>query len=145
MVLSGLAVSSLGFTNPAPLSTTDVSRTMPIHAFRSADCTGEIVEISGIIHMISKTQADGSVIGHFNYQGVTARGMTSGIEYRVAAVDHFHLKTSVASSVNSVRNFFLISPGAEDNLLVTTVYHITMNANGEIMSEINSLDMKCAG
>jgi hypothetical protein len=119
------------------------SNIIPLHFFRSADCTGEIVEISGLIHLVSQQQSDGSVIGHFNYQDVTAYGQTSGLVYRVAAVDHFRLSAPFPSSIHSVRSFYLISEGAAENLLVHIVYLITVNANGDVTALIEKLDMSC--
>lgn len=63
------------------------SETIPLHFIRSADCTGELVEISGTIHFITQTQSDGSVVGIFNYQGVTGVGLASGNRYHVSATE----------------------------------------------------------
>ncbi len=57
------------------------STDMPLYFLRSADCTGEVVEISGTLHMLNQIQADGSVMGHFNYFNVSGVGLTSGNTY----------------------------------------------------------------
>jgi hypothetical protein len=133
LCLSAGAASALG------ASSTD----MPVHFLRSADCTGEVVEISGTVHMVNQSQADGSVIGHFNYQDVSGAGLTSGIVYRVTAVDHVRLRAPFPSSISSVQSFRLISQGAGSNLLVTVLYHITVNASGEVTASLDNLDMQC--
>lgn len=119
------------------------SSEMPLHFFRSADCTGEVVEISGTIHLLSQMQPDGSVIGHFNYQDVTGLGLTSGAVYRVSAVDHFRLAAPFPSSIQSERSFRLISQGSASNLLVRALYHFTVNASGEVTASIDELNMQC--
>lgn len=119
------------------------SSEMPVHFFRSADCTGEVVEISGTVHLLAQTQPDGSLIGHFNYQNVRGVGLTSGAVYRVSAVDHFWLAAPFPSSIQSERSFHLISQGAASNLLVRVLYHITVNANGEVTASMDELDMQC--
>lgn len=143
-----LAVAYLALVGLILLSSTSAawaatSRTIPIHAIRSADCTAELVEISGTIHLVSQTQADGSVVGHFNYQNVTAIGLDSGTVYQVAAVDNFYLSDPFPSSINSLRAFRLISQGSDSNLLVTALFHVTVNAAGEVTADIDTLDMLC--
>ena len=133
LCLSAGAASALGAT----------STDMPVHFLRSADCTGEVVEISGTIHMLNQTQTDGSVIGHFNYQNVSGAGLTTGVVYRVTAVDDVRLRAPFPSSISSVQSFRLISRGAESNLLVTVLYHITVDANGEMTASIDDLNMQC--
>jgi len=119
------------------------SNQIPLHFIRSADCTGELVEIGGTIHVVNQTQADGSVMGHFNYQDITGLGLTSELIYQTTAVDHVRLSAPFPSSITSVRSFHLISRGAESNLLVTVLYHITVDGNGEVTAFIDELSMQC--
>lgn len=121
------------------------SRTLPLHFIRSNECTGEDVEITGTIHFVSKTQRDGGIVGHFNYQDVRGIGLTSGTEYRVSAVDHVHLSAPFPSSVHSVRSFRMIAPGSDDNLLVHVLMHITVTANGDVSASIERLSNRCVG
>ena len=133
LLILASSASALGATN------TD----MPLHFLRSADCTNEIVEISGTIHFVNQTQADGSVMGHFNYQNVSGVGLTSGDRYRVSAVDHIRLSAPFPSSLTSVQSFQLINRGSQSNLLVKVLYHLTVNANGEVTASIDDLNMQC--
>jgi hypothetical protein len=127
------AASALGATS------TDMS----LYFLRSADCTDEVVEISGTVHVVNQVQSDGSVIGHFNYQNVSGVGLTSGAIYRIATVDHFRLSAPFPSSIASVSSFHLISRGAESNLLVSVFYHIAVNSNGAVSASIDDLRMQC--
>jgi hypothetical protein len=143
-ILAGLALLfSLCLSSGAAAALGATSTDMPVNFLRSADCTGEVVELTGTIHLVNQTQADGSVIGHFNYQNVSGVGQTSGRTYQVSAVDHFRLNAPVPTNVTSVQSFRLISRGAESNLLVTVLYHITINANGELTASIDDLNMQC--
>jgi hypothetical protein len=143
-MLAGLILIFSFFVPVSAASALEATSTdMPLHFLRSADCTGEIVEISGTLHMVNQLQADGSVIGHFNYQDVSGVGLTSGAVYRVAAVDHFRLSAPFPSSIASSSSFHLLSRGAESNLLVTVFYHITVNANGEVTASIDDLSVQC--
>ena len=130
---------------PTPASALGASSSdLPLYFLRSADCTDEVVEVSGSIHLVNKVQADGSVVGHFNYQGVTGLGLTSGESYRVNAVDNIRLRAPFPSSITSVRSFLLVSRGAGSNLLVHVAYHITINAAGEVTASIEDLEMQCS-
>lgn len=133
-ILPVSVVSALGAT----------STDMPLHFIRSGDCTGEDVEISGTIHLVNQTQADGSLIGHFNYMDVTALGLTSGANYRVNAVDHLRLSAPFPSDITSVQTFRLISRGSGSNLLIHATYHITINANGEMTASLDNLTTQCS-
>lgn len=116
---------------------------IPLHAIRSNECNGELVELSGTLHLVSHVLPDGSVLGHFNYQNVTGIGLSSGILYRASAVDQVRLEAPFPSSIQSVRHFRLIANGAGDDVLVDAIFHITVNANGEVTAEIEELTTRC--
>ena len=140
----GLSLIASLFLHVSPVSALGATSTdLPFDFLRSADCTGEIVEISGTIHMLNQIQADGSIMGHFNYLNVSGVGLTSGNTYQANAVDHFRLSAPFPSSITSARSFLLISRGSSSNLLVTALYHITVNANGEVATSIDDLTMQC--
>jgi len=121
------------------------STTIPLEVIRSGDCTGEDVELSGTIHLVSQTQRDGSEVGHFNWQNVSGVGLTSGTTYRASTVDTFRLEAPFPSDIHSVRSLRLISPGPGDDMLVMFLFHITINANGEITAEVEDVNFECVG
>ena len=102
-------MTSLFFSVGAASALGATSMDISLHSIRSADCTGEDVEINGTIHMLNQVQADGSLIGHFNYQNVRAVGLTSGNIYQTSAVDHLRLSAPFPSTISSVQSFRLIS------------------------------------
>lgn len=141
-LLAGLTLlASLLLPVRSALALGATSTELPLYFLRSADCTGEVVEVSGTLHLVSQTQMDGSVIGHFNYADVTGVGLSSGSQYRANSVDHVRL--SAASDVHSIRSFRLINLGAGSNLLVSVTYHITVNATGELTVSIDDLRTQC--
>jgi hypothetical protein len=143
--LGGLAIALVWLILMSPPLWAATSTTIPLDAIRSGDCTGEDVELSGTIHLVSQTQSDGSEVGHFNFQGVSGVGLTSGTTYRASAVDHVRLGAPFPSDIHSVRSLRLISPGPEDNLLIKFLFHITVNANGEITAEVEDVNSECKG
>jgi hypothetical protein len=143
--LGALAVALVWLSLMSPPLWAATSTTIPLEAIRSGDCTGEDVELSGKIHLVSQIQPDGSEVGHVNYQGVSGVGLTSGTTYRASSVDSFRLAAPFPSDIHSVRSLRLISPGPEDDLLVKFLFHITVNANGEITAEVEDVDSECVG
>ena len=119
------------------------SSQLSVDFIRSADCTGEDVQISGVIHLVNQTQADGGIVSHFNYQNVQGLGLTSGSTYQASAVDHVRLSAPFPSDIHSVQTFHLIHRGAGSNLLVNVLYHITVTARGEVTASIDAFDMQC--
>ncbi len=143
--LGGLGVALVWLSLMSPPLWAATSTTIPLDAIRSGDCTGEDILLSGRIHLVSQLQSDGSEVGHFNYQGVSGVGLTSGTTYRASTVDHFRLVAPFPSDITSVRSLRLISPGPEDDLLVRFLFHITVNANGEITAEVENVNIECKG
>jgi len=141
----GSLILMFAFVHPvsAAMGTGATSLQMPLFFLRSADCTDEVVEIRGTIHLVNQTQTDGTVIGHFNYQNVSAVGLTSGNIYRVSSVDQSSLASPFPSDITSVQSFHLISLGSSSNLLVHVLFHITVNAEGDVTASISDLDMQC--
>jgi hypothetical protein len=119
------------------------SRFLEIRVLRSADCTDEIVEITGTVHMLFHEQADGSWIGHSNYQGVSAVGLTTGTGYRVTGTDHYRLQAPFPSSIHQQGSLRLIAEGRNSNLLVHTSFHVTLTADGGIAAAFDWLNMEC--
>ena len=119
------------------------SGTIELNSVRSGDCTGEDVQLSGRIHLVSQTQPDGSVIGSFNYQNATGTGLASGATYRAVTVDRFRLGLPFPSSISSTAVFQLVGRGTQANLWVKVLYHITVNAEGQVTATIDDTRITC--
>src|SRR5918999_739679 len=143
LALSGLAIALVWLSLMSSPLWAATSITIPLDGIRSGDCTGEDVQLSGTIHLVSQTQPDGSVVGHFNYQNVSGVGLTSDTTYRASTVDTVRLEAPFPSDIHSVGSFRLIGQGTNDNLLVNALFHITVDANGEVRASIEDLDTQC--
>jgi hypothetical protein len=141
--LGGVAAALVWFSLLSAPLWAATSTKIPLDSIRSNDCTGEQVELSGTIHLVSQQQSDGSVVGHFNYQNVSGVGLTSGTTYRASTVDTVRLEAPFPSDIHSVGSFRLIGQGTNDNLLVNALFHITVDANGEVRASIEDLDTQC--
>lgn len=145
IALSAIIAVLAAIISPGGTVHAATSTIIPLHAIRSDDCNGGTVEIAGTIHLVSQLQSDGSVVGHFNYQGVSAINRLTGASYQVAAVDHFRLSAPFPSSISSVRHFYLIGQGSTTNLLVTARFHITVDGNGTVRASWDDLAAQCVG
>jgi hypothetical protein len=114
---------------------------------------GEIIQISGVVHVTSQVIERGEgvfhIVQHVNFQNVRGIGQTTGDQYvfqnafnsisnfQVNAVPH-------GSDTSNTANGQLISPGqSSPDLNVHFLIHTTINANGEVTTEISNFDARC--
>jgi hypothetical protein len=116
--------------------------TLPLSSLRSQDCTGGIVQLDGTVHLVAVEAGNGALVGHLNYQNVTATDEATGATYRVSSVDN-HVADLAGGDVVSVGNIHLVGAGPGDNLVVQALTHVTVNANGEVTAEISELRSDC--
>jgi hypothetical protein len=114
--------------------TTDISLTVFIPC--AASGAGEIVDLSGPLHtLISFTINGNNVSGysHFQPQGISGTGETTGTKYQATGVTQESFKNSLQNgqaNFTFVNNFRIIGQGPGNNFLVHETMHLTINANG---------------
>jgi len=97
---------------------------------------GETVDLSGPLHtLISFTINGDNVSGtmHFQPQGISGTGETTGDKYQATGVTQESFKNSLQNGQANdtfVNNFRIIGQGPENNFLVHETLHFTINANG---------------
>ena len=158
-----VGVASIAFVvvlaaHPAPLSakarTVTTNERVPIGPPRNTQPTPcvsppDLVTLNGFLHIVTHTTetASGGVTmtRHVNPQGVTGVGTPSGITYRSNGATNTsgHTSASGASESTFVNNFHLISQGSAGNLLVHIVIHQTVNANGQVTSDVEKISIEC--
>ena len=98
--------------------------------------TGEVVDLAGPLHtLITFTINGNNVSGYFHFQpqGITGTGETSGNEYNATGVTQQSFQQALQNgqfSLTSVNNFRIIGQGPGNNFLVHETLHITINADG---------------
>lgn len=113
---------------------TDISLSVFIPC--AAGGAGEVVDLSGPLHtLLSFTMNGNNVSGYFHFQpqGISGTGETSGEKYQATGVTRESFKSSlIKGEANStyVNNFRIIGQGPGDNFLVHETLHFTVNANG---------------
>ena len=110
---------------------------------------GELVLIEGTLHVLTHVSINGNqanIKEQFQPQGATGVGLTTGDTYHAVGGTKFHDTiplTSGAQTFTLVNNFRLMGPGTDNNLQVHQNVHVTVNANGEITTEIDNTSAEC--
>ncbi|MBI4501249.1 MAG: hypothetical protein HY700_08820 [Gemmatimonadetes bacterium] len=125
---------------------------IPINLFVFVPCAaggaGELVALSGDLHLLFHFTADGSggfhATSEANPMGVSGSGLTTGDRYQGTGVTRSSFNTSgVPFNSTFVNNFRIIGQGTDNNFLVHENFHITVNANGELTALVDNFSVEC--
>lgn len=120
---------------------------MPVFISCAAGGAGETVLLSGNLHILTHTTIDATggfhTKYHFQPQGVSGVGMTTGTMYRGTGVSQGTVNGKVGLQETIVNNFRVIGQGRGNNLLIHSVFHITVNANGEVTATVDKFSEVC--
>src|SRR5919108_1447123 len=109
-------------------------------------CT-ELVDFTGEYHIKSSWTASNSGNLHFtfhiNAKG-TGVGQTSGATYQWndAIIEVYH-DAALPFTATLIQTWKLIGQGAADNFVLKARIHVTINANGDVTAEHDSLEVTC--
>jgi hypothetical protein len=109
---------------------------------------GEDVLLEGSIHEVTRSTETGSgnisFTIHLNPQGISGTGLTTGDTYQ--GMGAFTLRGTLAPGETfTVTDVFqVIGPGPDNNFSAHTTFHVTVNANGELTSEVNNFSVECS-
>ena len=144
----------LAFITPLAINGEVITRSeMPLDTVVSNPCAvngqGELVKLSGEVHAVFVVTSDANggrhISTHFNNQGVSGVGLTTGHKYQGTGDNRFSSSSRAAmSEFTFVNNFHVISTGAARNLLLHETVHVTINANGEVAASIMGISVECS-
>ncbi|HEX8139097.1 MAG TPA: hypothetical protein VF544_16130 [Pyrinomonadaceae bacterium] len=113
-------------------------------------CTGEIIYVSGDLHVRAKLSYDARGGQHFqlaaNYQGMTGIGQTTGIKYTAVSNQPIISNTITPQEEETLlltQRF--VSAGKTENYLLDMRYHLVTNANGEMTVTVDEFKIRCKG
>jgi len=116
----------------------------------AAGGAGELVDLSGRLHTMIHFTINGnnvSGVGHFQPQGISGTGETTGDKYQATGVtkdSSFKLSFQNGQANQTfVNNFRIIGQDSGNNLLVHEVAHITVNANGTVTVSHDNFSAEC--
>ena len=127
---------------------TDISLTVFIPC--AAEGAGEIVDLNGSLHtLISLTTNGSNVRGkfHFQPQGISGTGETTGVKYQATGVTQESFKSSLQNgqaNFTFVNNFRIIRQGLSgNNFLMHETLHINVNADGALTVLHDNFSIDC--
>ena len=96
------------------------------------------MDLAGPLHTLITFTINGnnfSGVFHFQPQGISGTGETTGDKYQATGVTQESFKTSLQNgqaNLTFVNNFRIIGQGPGNNFLVHETLHITANADGTL-------------
>ena len=145
-----LAIATIGLIALAPsqVQAQGNSTSAPFSQIAVNLCTGNPILISGTLHTVTHVTFDenGGVHAkvHFNLQGVKGTDLVTGDKYvGTGATNQKQNITSGAGNFSLVSITNLIGKGKASNAILTQNVHFTLNANGVVTANVNTLSLSC--
>jgi hypothetical protein len=153
-----VAAMTLALALAAPAASqaaVDTNVRLPVDSFVFVPCAnggaGETVHLTGTVLVLFTTTSTESgqfiTIAHFQPQGVSGVGETTGDRYRGTGPGFFLTRANLNLAANEVStfltNFRIIGPGAGNNLLIHNLFHLTVNGNGVVTAEVIKSSVEC--
>jgi hypothetical protein len=127
--------------------TTEINLTVFIPC--AAGGTGETVDLTGTLHTLITFTIDGNTVSgffHFQPQGISGTGETTGAKYQATGVTQESFKNSLQNGQANetfVNNFRIIGQGPGNNFLVHETLHFTINADGAVTVSHDNFSADC--
>jgi hypothetical protein len=115
----------------------------------AAGGAGEVVDLSGPLHtLISFTINGNNISGYFHFQpqGISGTGETTGAKYQATGVTQESFKASLQNgqfNFTFVNNFRIIGQGPGNNYLVHETLHLTINADSTVTVYHDNFSVDC--
>jgi hypothetical protein len=145
-----LAVVASGLLAVTSASATAVTERVPFDfVLAPEEGCGEAIQLSGTLlteFSFTETSSGNVEIGfHFNPQGITGVGLTSGAAYHATGetLGTTTIRANGGISDTFVNNFKIIGEGSAPNFLETDVIHLTVNANGVVTATVEQSMIRC--
>jgi hypothetical protein len=147
IVLAVVATGLLAVTSASAEATTEKIPFDTVLAPEEA--CGEAIHLSGTLlaqFTFTDTPSGNVEIGfHFNPQGITGVGLTSGATYHATGETLGTTTINAKGGISDtfVNNFKIIGAGTAQNFLETDVIHLTVNANGDVTATVEKSTIRC--
>ncbi len=149
-LLISLAVVACGLLAVTSASATATTEKIPFDVVLAPEeACGEAIHLSGtLLAQFSFTETSGGNVEigfHFNPQGITGVGLTSGATYHATGetLGTTTIRATGGISDTFVNNFKIIGEGSAPNFLETDVIHVTVNANGVVTATVEKSMIRC--
>ncbi len=134
-----------------PLANQMQNVTIPLNLTVFSPCTGDLISVSGSIHLLATATADGAGGFHVSFMDnvsqVTGVGSVTGATYHGVGGDWFtaNVRPPFPAEFTVTDVFGLISADSTPNLIVTDTFHITVNADGTLTANVARFSAACRG
>jgi hypothetical protein len=146
-VVAALTIGAVAAAHAAATESVKVPISIGVFIPCADDGAGEVVTLSGNLHIVlrfTQSKRGGIHAGfHFQPQGVSGVGETTGDRYQGTGVTQGQFNATVGVEETFVNNFRIIGQGPGNNFLVHEVFHITFNANGTITALVDRFSVDC--
>ena len=122
----------------------------PLHTFVESECVGEVVEITGTLHLVGQShpvQGGHHIIFHLNFANMKGVGLTTGDEYVVIGnsqqVENF--VPSGQTVAGTVIINLVIGKGQTPNRDAVLQQHYIITPEGEVKMQTDQFHLKCQG
>ncbi len=143
------AVMTMALILPAAQAAVVANEKIPVSFFVTNACTGDIIKVSGTLHVSLALTDDGAggfhVKEHSNIQDGSAIGFPSGLNYRWINTRDFEFNVKKGMETALTVNSELISQGSADNIVLHAVEHITVNPDGTVTVDFDKFSIECRG
>ena len=115
----------------------------------AAGGAGETVDLSGPLHVLMSFTINGnnvSGVQHFQPQGISGTGETTGAKYQATGVTSTTFQMSLQNGQASetfINRFDIIGQGPGNNFRVHETAHITFNAAGTVTVNFDDFSVEC--
>ncbi|UKJ09008.1 hypothetical protein [Solitalea lacus] len=112
-------------------------------------CNGEEIHVTGRLKVLFHVTVNNNnikVTRNANTQGLSAVGLTSGTIYRVIQIGNEENNGTFINgqwNTTMVVHDHLISQGKEENFMLKSLIHISVNANGEFSANVDNYSFEC--
>jgi len=126
---------------------TDISLTVFIPC--AAGGAGEVVDLTGPLHTLISFSINGNNVSgffHFQPQGISGTGETTGAKYQATGVTQESFKNSLQNGQANetfVNNFRITGQGPGNNFLMHETLHFTINADGAVTVSHDNFSIDC--
>ncbi len=112
-----------------------------------SDCAGELIDLSGYLHVTFRMTFDNAGGVHVKFQanpqGITGVGQTTGNVYRGTGVSQDAFNATVGEQYTVINNFRIVGREPGTSMMVHSVWHYTINANGTLTATVDQSSSEC--
>jgi len=119
----------------------------PMERIIATPCSEKEVRLRGefqaLFSVMREPSGDTFLRGHFDAEGMTAQGLTSGRKYKADGTSHINSRGPSPNTFNYVFNFALNKEGSFDSLMGHVIFRINVNSNGQATADIVEVKIDC--